>query len=99
MVRRLISSSYLKSGQHSFGMALLNKEVLFGPIRNWSNRESKILLKYNRKVGVNKRRQYVLKDMASCYKVNVFEEDGVDALKGAYYKTQRLRKERVSEES
>ena len=46
-------------------MAALNKGILFSPIRNWGNRESKILLEYNAEGEVKKRRQFVLKDVAT----------------------------------
>ena len=46
-------------------MAPLNKEVLFGLIRNCGNRELKIVLKINREEEVKKRRQFVWEDVAS----------------------------------
>ena len=46
-------------------MAFLNKEDLFSPIRNWGNRESKILLKFDGEEEGKKRIQFVLKELAN----------------------------------
>ena len=54
-------------------MALLNKGVMFASIRNWGNRESKILLKFDGKVGVKKRRQLVLEEVASWHALSAFQ--------------------------
>ena len=46
-------------------MAPLNNGVLFSPIRNWGNGESKILLEFDGEGEAKKRRQFVLEDAAN----------------------------------
>ena len=74
-------------------MSPLKKGVLFGPIRNWGNGESKILLEFDGEGGVKKRRQYVLEDVASWHKVSAFGEEGAGALRNAYRRAQILKKD------
>ena len=74
-------------------MPPLNKGVLFGPIRNWSNGESKILLEFDSEGRVQKRRQFVLQNMAGWHLVNAFGEEGVDALRNAHRRSQILKKD------
>ena len=50
-------------------MAPLNKEILFGPIRNWHNEESKILLELDWEEEVKKRKQFVLEEVANWHEV------------------------------
>ena len=64
---------------------------MFGPIRNWSNGESKILLEFDREEVVKKRRQFVLEDVASWYKVGDFGKEGADALRNAHRRSQILK--------
>ena len=68
-------------------MLLLNKVVLFGPIRDWGNSESNVLLEFDGEGGVKKRRQFVLEDVASWHLVSAFREEGVDALRNAHRRT------------
>ena len=73
-------------------MPPLNKGVLFGPIRNWGNGESKILLKFDGKGEVVKRRQFVLKDVAGWHFVSALGEEGAEALRNAHQRAQILKK-------
>ena len=77
-------------------MARLNKEILFSPIRNWGNGESKVLLEYNGEGGVRRRRQFLLEDIASWHLVKGFVEKVADMLRNTYFRMQRLKKEGVA---
>ena len=75
-------------------MPLLNRGVLFGPIRNWCNRESKILLEFDSEGGVKKRRQCVVEDVASWHKIDAFGKEEGEDLRNAYGRAQILKKDR-----
>ena len=74
-------------------MPPLNKGVLFSPIRNWSNGESKVLLKFDGEGRVKKRRQFVLEEVVNWHKISAFGEERADTLKNAYRKVQMLKRE------
>ena len=83
----------LHISRNTFEMAHLNKGILFGSIRNWSNGESKICLKFNGKEGVKRRRQFVLEDVAGWHLVGAFGEEGAEALRNACRRIQVLKKD------
>ena len=74
-------------------MPPLNKGVLFGPIRNWGNGESKVLLEFDREGGEKKRRQFVLEDVASWHLIGAFGEEVAEALRNAHRRAQILKKD------
>lgn len=81
----------MESGWFTFRMPPLNKDILFGPIRNWSNGESKVLLKLDKEERVKKRWQFVLEDVINWHKISAFGEEGADVLRNAYRKAQILK--------
>ena len=74
-------------------MALLNKGVLFGPIRNWGIGEFKILLQFNGEGGVKKRRQFVLEETPDWHAVSAFGKEGVEALRNTCRRAQIVKKD------
>ena len=74
-------------------MPFLDKGVLFGPIRNWSNGESKVLLKFDGEGRVKKRRQFVLEEVVNWHKISALGEEGADALRNAHRRAWILKEE------
>ena len=74
-------------------MALLNKRVLLGPIRNHGNREYKILMEFNGEWVVKRRRQFVLEKVVNWHMISAFKEEVAETLRNADGRAQIIKEE------